>query len=114
MSRHKHAARVNPAPSAAKPAKEPETLRPVVDFPRQYEKIAHPQYTFRVGAAASAKRVEVSINQGPWKACRPASGYWWYDWTGYTAGEHEVVARAYAADGRGETSEPKEFFVELP
>lgn len=72
----------------------------VLDYPMQGEKIDSKDYTVRVGAPSGVKKVEVAIDQGSWRACRPAVGYWWYDWSGFEPGEHEVVARAQTEDGR--------------
>jgi len=82
-----------------------------MDYPQQGEKITAPYYTFRVGATGDPERVEVSIDQGPWQSCRQSAGYWWYDWSGYTSGRYQAVAKAWARDGRVVTSEPRDFQV---
>jgi len=82
-----------------------------VDYPQQNEKINSPRYTIRVGTQGGAKNAEVSINQGPWMACRQAVGFWWYDWSGYKEGEQEVTARAKTQDGKTLVSATREFFV---
>lgn len=69
------------------------------------------EYTFRVAAPEAADEVDVSINQGPWQPCRRAVGYWWFDWSGFEPGEHEVVSRARAKKGRWLVSTPSEFMV---
>jgi hypothetical protein len=86
-------------------------IRPEVEFPLQDEPIVSPQYTFRIGVPASAAVVDVSIDQGPWLACRNVAGYWWYDWSGYEDGEHEIIARARGESGRWRLSTPHEFIV---
>lgn len=111
MARKKHSTATAEAPRAKKTPLV--SLRPMVDFPQQGDTIRSREYTVRVGAPQAARAVEVSFNQGPWQPCRPAEGYWWYDWTGFQAGEHEVVARAIGADGASQRSEPHEFFVEF-
>ena len=88
--------------------------RPAVDFPAQNEAIVSAQYTFRVSAPEAAESVDVSINQGPWLACRKAEGFWWYDWSGYDNGEHELIARTPGKNGRFLMSTPVEFLVKLP
>lgn len=40
------------------------------------------EYTFRVAAPETADEVDVSIDRGPWRPCRRAAGYWWFDWSG--------------------------------
>ncbi len=82
-----------------------------VDYPQQGEKITAPCYTFRVGATGDPERVEISIEQGPWQSCRHSAGYWWYDWSGYTNGRYQAVAKAWASDGRVVTCEPRDFQV---
>lgn len=86
-------------------------IRPSVEYPMQDEKIVSPAYTLRIGAPAGAEAVDVSIDQGEWRPCRPASGFWWYDWSGYEDGEHEAVARTRGHGGRWLVSEPHEFMV---
>jgi hypothetical protein len=86
-------------------------IRPEVEYPRQDETIDSPKYVFRIGAPVGAPRVEVSIDQGPWLACRKLAGYWWYDWSGYDDGEHEIVARTRGENERWRLSSPHEFFV---
>lgn len=84
-----------------------------IDYPRQNEVIASSDYTIRVFAPKGAQRVGISIDQGPWKSCRPAVGYWWYDWSGYDSGEHIVVARGQNRDGSPIGSTPRRFTVAL-
>lgn len=86
--------------------------RPAVDFPAQDESILSAQYTFRVSAPDSAESVDVSIDQGPWLACRKAEGFWWYDWSGFDDGEHELIARTPGKNGRFLLSAPVEFLAE--
>lgn len=84
-----------------------------VDFPRQNEVVRSPEYALRVSAPESVKSVDVCIDQGEWQPCRQAAGHWWYDWSGYAEGEHEVITRSESAEGRTITCEPHEFFVDL-
>lgn len=86
-------------------------IRPEVEYPQQDEAITSPQYTFRIGAPAGAAGVEVSIDQGPWLACRNVAGFWWYDWSGYDDGEHEISARTRGKSGQWRLSTPHEFVV---
>lgn len=82
-----------------------------IDYPQQNETVTSPDYVIRVAAPMGASEVEISLNQGPWQACRAAAGYWWFDWSGYSNGEHEVVARCQDASGRLLRGTPHEFFV---
>lgn len=86
--------------------------RPAVDFPVQDETILSPQYAFRLAAPETAESVDISIDQGPWLACRKAVGFWWYDWSGYENGEHELIARTPGKSGRWLMSSPVEFMVQ--
>lgn len=83
----------------------------VLDHPQQGEKITAPQYTFRIGTLGDIELVAISINQGPWQPCRNSSGYWWYDWAGYTGGRYQAEVKAQTKDGRFFTSEPYKFQV---
>lgn len=93
--------------------KHSHTTMLAVDYPRQNEMITSETYAVRVFAPEGAKRVGISIDQGPWKSCRPAVGYWWFDWAGYENGEHEIVVSMESPEGVRVLSEPHEFFVDL-
>ena len=84
-----------------------------VDYPRQGEVIAGACYAFRISAPQDVQKVEVAVDQGDWRPCRQAEGYWWSDWSGYEDGEHEITARLVSNEGRAVSSEPHEFFVRL-
>ena len=84
--------------------------RVVVDFPREDSRISGPYYSIRIGAL-DADSVDVSINQGDWISCRHSSGYWWYDWANFDAGNCQVVARA-RIKGQTEVSKVRKFVVE--
>ncbi len=64
----------------------------IVDYPKENETITTPNYTIRIGASEGSA-VEVSIDAGNWESCRPAEGYWWYDWADYAPGFHLIRAR---------------------
>lgn len=83
-----------------------------IDYPRHDETITSNDYTFRVVAMPGVRKVEVSINESAWEPCRHAGDSWWYDWSGYTRGEHEVTARVLLADGRYLATEHRFFTVE--
>ena len=83
-----------------------------VNFPRQNEVVSSSQYTVRVLAPDGVKRVGISIDQGGWKSCRPSVGFWWYDWSGYDDGEHEIIVSMVTPEGKRITCEPHEFFVD--
>lgn len=84
-----------------------------VDYPRQNEVVSSAQYTIRVFAPENAKSVGICIDQGKWMACRHSVGFWWFDWSGYSNGEHEVTVSMETPDGKRITAEPHEFFVDL-
>jgi len=94
-------------------AVKPSEVCAVLDHPQQGEKITAPHYTFRVGTIGEITRVEISLNTGPWQACRNSVGYWWYDWADYAAGKYQAAVRAQTKDGQVFTSEPCKFQVAL-
>jgi hypothetical protein len=82
-----------------------------VEYPAADEVVASGSYTFRIGATESLIEAEISIDRGPWQPCRHACGFWWYDWTGYASGPHQVAARGVAVDGRALNSTFRRFSV---
>ncbi|MEA3306756.1 MAG: hypothetical protein U9Q34_03125 [Elusimicrobiota bacterium] len=72
----------------------------VMDHPKNNETIRSWHYAVRVGAGANCKTVDISIDDGPWQPCRHSNGYWWYDWTNYTPGTHQLVARMTKTNGQ--------------
>lgn len=97
----------------AETGRKPAGLKRItVDFPREDEAIGSAAYAFRI-EAADAERVDLSIDDGLWRPCRPAVGYWWFDWEGCPAGRHQAVARA-VRNGESELSAVRLFRVELP
>ncbi|HBA62017.1 MAG TPA: hypothetical protein DCZ92_14625 [Elusimicrobia bacterium] len=87
--------------------------RAALDYPKQGEEICAPQYTFRAGAVGAVERVELSINRGPWQACRYSVGYWWYDWAGYSSGRYQAEVKARLKSGGMVASGPVKFQVIL-
>lgn len=83
-----------------------------LDYPRPNEPITGEEYSFRVRTRA-AGAPEISIDDGPWKPCRPAVGYWWFDWRRGTLGAHKAVVRL-PTEGGALVSRPRRFRVELP
>lgn len=84
-----------------------------VDYPQHAEAVSSNTYTFRVSAMSGVKSVEVSIDDAGWLPCRKSGDAWWYDWSGYQAGDHEVKARVQQANGHYHTTEPRYFTVEV-
>ena len=95
----------------ARPAKTVRVphLRPVIDYPKDAERVESPFYTFRI-SAPGARAVSVAVDQGAWRECREAVGFWWLDWSPESAGEHELIACALHPDGRETVSEVVHFF----
>jgi len=87
--------------------------RPEIEYPKMDESIGSREYTLRIAAPEAVDAVDVSIDQGPWLPCRKDVGYWWYDWSGYAEGAHEIIARTRAASGRWRMSIPLEITVEI-
>jgi hypothetical protein len=92
----------------------PAQSRPAVrvEYPRLGEVIVPPSYTLRISTASRpTDAVEVSIDHGAWLPCREGLGLWWYDWSGFSEGEHELTARVRTADGICAASAPCRFSV---
>ncbi len=70
-----------------------------LDYPQAGETVRWPQYTLRLTTPEGTPFVEVAVDGGPWTACRESVGHWWYDWSGYAAGEHTLAART-VRDGK--------------
>ncbi len=83
-----------------------------VQFPGEGEVISGLSYTFHISAAPGTEGVEVSIDNGDWMPCREALGLWWYDWSGFDKGEHELAARTQMGDGISANAAPRRFAVE--
>jgi hypothetical protein len=84
-----------------------------IKLPQRNEVIVSPIYRICVAAPFAAGAVELSIDEGPWRACVKEIGYWWYDWLDYKDGEHRVVARTRGKRGRWLTSVPRELLVDV-
>ena len=72
----------------------------VMDHPRNLENITSWHYAVRMGTGVNCEKVDVSIDDKPWQACRYSNGYWWYDWTNYTPGSHQLIARMTKTNGQ--------------
>jgi len=96
-----------------KTARRPAQERVTVEFPKHNETVESERYTLRIGSPGSGP-VEVSIDGGEWQSCRPSAGFWWFDWSGYKPGRHEVVARVTGDDGVVHRGEAVGFLVKLP
>lgn len=84
-----------------------------VEYPRHNETITSDRYTFRIAAMPGVRRVEVSIDEGRFEPCRQSDGAWWFDWSGYVPGDHEIAARMQLPNGHFYTTENRYFTVEL-
>jgi hypothetical protein len=69
-----------------------------IDYPTNMETITSRYYGIRIGTSP-CDRVDISIDDQPWQTCRHSVGYWWYDWTNYTPGTHQMVARLSTRTG---------------
>lgn len=84
-----------------------------IHYPKPEETISSPEYTFRVMTRLPGP-VEISIDKGPWVRCRPAVGYWWFDWKCNGGGRHEVVARVFGEGEMAAVSSPCPFTILAP
>lgn len=82
-----------------------------LDYPFAGEQIARGPYSFRITAPSDSREVRVSLDDGPWLACRKDDGHWWFDWTAEGAGTHLAVARVIEADGSTIVTQPRLFQV---
>ena len=80
-----------------------------VEYPGEGEVIARKSYTFHIAASPGTVGVEISIDGGGWISCREALGLWWYDWSAFGKGDHELTARAHGGDGTSADSAPRRF-----
>ncbi len=80
-----------------------------IDHPHADEAVALSHYTFRMSGPETIAFMEISVDRGPWQSCRRACGYWWFDWTNYGAGPHQLVARGQNRDGSSIGSMPRRF-----
>jgi hypothetical protein len=93
---------------AVKPAKAKRAVKPkaeenantyiVIDHPTEGEVISGIHYAIRIGASNEGS-VEIAFNDGEWQPCRPAAGYWWYDWVYFQPGKQKLVARIIDTQG---------------
>ncbi len=70
-----------------------------VDYPQEGEHIPLGSYSIRVGAA-SAEIAEIAVNGKAWNKCRPAEGYYWFDWSPKKPGPARIVARIKSLKGK--------------
>jgi hypothetical protein len=85
----------------------------VLDYPKPGEVITSAQYSLRVGATEHVQNVEVSIDGSPWLPTRQAAGFYWFDWSNYMSGRHEIAVRARLFDGNFEKTDLRRVRVEL-
>lgn len=81
----------------AKPA--PARERGAIDYPFEGELVSGKEYTVRVSAPKDADRVELCLNNGPWRPCRSAAGYWWLDCREFPRGDCQARARIHTPAG---------------
>ncbi|MCG2726279.1 MAG: bifunctional transaldolase/phosoglucose isomerase [Elusimicrobia bacterium] len=72
----------------------------VIDYPKNLETINSWHYAVRIGTGLNCEKVDISIDDKPWQTCRYSDGYWWYDWTNYTPGTHQLTARMTKTNGQ--------------
>ena len=82
-----------------------------IDHPAADETIAPGHYAFRISASEPLATADISVDRGPWQACRHACGLWWFDWTASGAGEHQVAARGVTLTGEPANGTLRRFSV---
>jgi hypothetical protein len=63
-----------------------------IDYPIENEMVFSGHYAIRISCPQNTS-VEVSIDGGPWQACRQSNGYFWFDWWPEKGGVHNISAR---------------------
>ncbi len=82
-----------------------------IDYPVPDEKIRSGRYTFRIAVLIQGL-TEVSIDGGTWQICRPAVGFWWFDWEDdaeKSEKQHRLRARVRTQEGK-EVLSPIRYF----
>ncbi len=97
-------------PPRRKPKQTNQKRYVLVDYPVDGETITGHTYSFRMSASPT-ERVEISIDGQEWLLCRQSVGYWWFDWSDFTAGAHSLQARIPSAGNRKLKSKPRQFTV---
>ncbi|MCK4659256.1 MAG: hypothetical protein KAV82_07005 [Phycisphaerae bacterium] len=64
-------------------------------FPNEGETIVSPDYTIQMYTNESTNNVRVKIDTGDWSQCYFAYHYWWFDWSSYSPGDHEIIAESW-------------------
>lgn len=84
-----------------------------IEYPREGEKISAAAFTFRIDGPRGDGHgaVEISIDGGPFTACRNAAGRWWYDWNGHSLGEHQAAVRVRLEAGETLLGGPRKFYA---
>ena len=82
-----------------------------LDYPQKTEVIASNHYAFRISAAEDVQHVAISIDGSDPISCRPAAGYFWYDWSDFTSGQHGVLVIATFADGSAKQTKVRRVLV---
>lgn len=82
-----------------------------LDYPQENENVASLEYVFRITAQDAMRSVSVSIDAGAWQPCREAVGHWWYDWSDYKEGGHQVRVEARTQSGKKISFGPRAFMV---
>jgi len=68
-----------------------------IDYPQAGESVGRGHYAVRVSAGGG--ECEISIDDGPWQACRSADGFSWYDWSPEQTGSHRISVRTRVGNG---------------
>ena len=82
-----------------------------LDYPQENENIVSREYAFRITTEGAMRSVSVSMDAGNWQPCREAVGHWWYDWSDYKEGEHQVRVKAMTQSGEKISFGPRVFRV---
>ena len=82
-----------------------------IKYPQKDEVIASKRYAFKISTSIRVDKVMISLDDGEWRLCREAGGYWWFDWEGYVSRTYLLQAVAQTNDGAQHLSPFRRFKV---
>lgn len=90
----------------------PEELL-AIEFPKDHEMISVPVFDVCIEPVGNVKNIEISIDGQSWRRCRYAVGFWWFEWSGYQSGHHQIVCRGRTQNESLFVTPPRRFWVDL-
>lgn len=95
----------------ARQAQGPVVQRaPEILFPRDRERIRQPDYTIHLRPDPDTDNMRVDVDNTGFQGARPAGGSWWFDWSGFTLGQHTLTAEAWNQHGQRQVTPPRNVY----